>query len=92
MRLIDADELIQLLCANMDTGPQFTLATMCVDAMPAVDAIPVSVIHREIDNWDRKKPQSAHAICYRHLIEDWRRENEAFRNKGNEPEGNKKAA
>lgn len=41
MRLIDADALVQLLCVNMDTGPQFNRATHCVDVMPTVDAVPV---------------------------------------------------
>lgn len=41
MRLIDASELIQLLCINMDSGEQFDKATHCVDAMPTVDAVPV---------------------------------------------------
>ena len=41
MRLIDASELIQVLCVNMDSGEQFDKATHCVDAMPTVDAVPV---------------------------------------------------
>lgn len=41
VRLIDADELIQVLCVNMDTGKQFYRATHCVDEMPTVDAVPV---------------------------------------------------
>ena len=41
MRLIDASELIQVLCINMDSGEQFSKATHCVDAMPTVDAVPV---------------------------------------------------
>ena len=41
MRLIDASELIQVLCVNMDSGEQFDKATHCVDVMPTVDAVPV---------------------------------------------------
>lgn len=41
MRLIDASELVQVLCVNMDSGEQFDKATHCVDAMPTVDAVPV---------------------------------------------------
>ena len=41
MRLIDASELIQLLCVNMDSGEQFNIATHCVDVMPTVDAVEV---------------------------------------------------
>lgn len=41
MRLIDASELIQILCVNMDNGEQFDKATHCVDVMPTVDAVPV---------------------------------------------------
>lgn len=41
MRLIDASELIQVLCINMDSGEQFDKATHCVDVMPTVDAVEV---------------------------------------------------
>ena len=41
MRLIDASELVQVLCVNMDSGEQFDKATHCVDVMPTVDAVPV---------------------------------------------------
>lgn len=46
VRLIDADALIQVLCANMDTGHQFDRATHCVDEMPTVDAIPIEWIEQ----------------------------------------------
>lgn len=80
MRLIDADkiEYDRMVCpvGNGVYVDTYTVDKGDIDNMPTVDAIPIAMIQREIDNWDRKKPQSYHAVAYRHLIEDWRRENE----------------
>lgn len=43
---------------------------------PTVDAIPIEYIKNQIGRWERSKCQSYHAICYRHLIEEWKMENE----------------
>ena len=54
MRLIDASELVQVLCVNMDSGEQFDKATHCVDAMPTVDAVPVRHGRwKKSGNWGR---------------------------------------
>lgn len=75
MRLIDADAYSKKVCTYNETGCGSCAVQMtCPFDEPTVDAIPIAIIQREIDNWDRKKPQSFHAIAYRHLIEDWRRE------------------
>lgn len=39
MELINASDLVQLLCINMDSGKQFDIATHCVDMMPRVNAV-----------------------------------------------------
>ena len=51
MRLIDASELIQVMCVNMDSGEQFDKATHCVDVMPTVDAVPV-IRCKDCVHWD----------------------------------------
>ena len=47
-----------------------------IDAMPTIDAIPIEYIKNQIGRWERSKCESYHAICYRHLIEEWEMENE----------------
>ena len=73
-RLIDADVLIGYVNKYDTGGPIGKALRAMLEKSPTVDAIPIAMIQREIDNWDRKKPQSFHAIAYRHLIEDWGRE------------------
>lgn len=45
-----------------------------IDAQPTVEAIPISYIQNQIERWERSKTESYHAICYRHLIEEWKME------------------
>lgn len=72
MRLIDADALVQLLCVNMDTGPQFNRATHCVDVAPAVDAIPIEWLKSKCE----EHKNDGFAWVYEAVIDDWRRDHE----------------
>ena len=75
MRLIDAGELLALI-DKFDTNghPIAKALRVMINGQPTVEAIPIEYIEREIDAWNRTKVQAYHAICYRHLIDDWRRE------------------
>ena len=52
----------------------FCEASLTAKKMPTVEAIPISYIQNQIERWERSKTESYHAICYRHLIEEWEME------------------
>ena len=77
MRLIDAEHL-KWNVGGIKCG---TLTVAYLDWIleheePTVDAIPIEYIKNQIDRWERSKCESYHAICYTHLIEEWKMENE----------------
>ena len=82
MRLIDADALAKdIETFNRPLCDDYHMKGYVLDQIitdiknaPTVEAIPIEYIEREIDAWNRTKVQAYHAICYRHLIDDWRRE------------------
>ena len=80
MRLIDADALKTVFTEKSSEnvcGIELCKAIINrIDQSPTVDAIPIEYIKNQIDRWERSKFQSYHAICYRHLIEEWEMENE----------------
>lgn len=82
-RLIDADAMKLSHCKECTLYPDNCLGDDCdwesiahIDMMPTVDAVPVEYILKQIVKLERSKGQSYHAICYRHLIEEWQMENE----------------
>lgn len=77
MRLIDVDALLN----RMQEDPLFDLVERygvsgVINAEPTAEAIPIEYINNQIGRWERSKCESYHAICYRHLIEEWKMENE----------------
>lgn len=83
MRLIDIDseEFIQQMYYpfNCETGEYEKFLVVRdddIETLPTIDAIPIEYIKNQIDRWERSKCESYHAICYRHLIEEWKMENE----------------
>lgn len=80
VRLIDAEHLIQKAEQEKKDGllEDDELETIYYELSdePTVDAIPIEYIKNQIGRWERSKCQSYHAICYRHLIEEWQTENE----------------
>lgn len=73
MRLIDADS-IPWFVEGVGDIPVVTKEE--IDNMPTVEAIPIEYINNQIGRWERSKCESYHAICYRHLIEEWEMEND----------------
>lgn len=74
MRLIDADALLQAII-EYPYGYRGMIEVE-IENQPTVDAIPIEYIKNQIGRWERSKCESYHAICYRHLIEEWEMENE----------------
>lgn len=68
-------EAVKALPAELDAET----VQRCIEVLsnqPTVDAVPVEYILKQIVKLERSKGQSYHAICYRHLIEEWQMENE----------------
>lgn len=77
MRLIDAEHLKWnvggIKCGTLTVA---YLNWILEHEEPTVEAIPIEYINNQIGRWERSKCESYHAICYRHLIEEWKMENE----------------
>lgn len=77
-RLIDADKLeTHEQLEPMGNGMYDYVQVVYkddIDTQPTVEAIPISYIQNQIERLERSKTESYHAICYRHLIEEWKME------------------
>lgn len=67
------------LCDSANAGGYCSLTAcnrylLITNETPTVEAIPISYIQNQIERWERSKTESYHAICYRHLIEEWEME------------------
>ena len=76
MRLIDADALDMYERLKPYYGDAWRDAQKEIDEAPTAEAIPIEYINNQIGRWEKSKCESYHAICYRHLIEEWKMENE----------------
>lgn len=70
MRLIDLNDDRHTYCDDIG---EYELWSIDPD-VPAVDAIPIEFIQKEIEKWDSygSEKKANHAMGLRHLIEDWR--------------------
>lgn len=72
-RMINMDKLLQSFETDSPEKVRFseTMIRNIIELQPTVEAIPISYIQNQIERWERSKTESYHAICYRHLIEEW---------------------